>query len=47
MMFLQVGDTGNVVGIDHVKELIDWSEKNVRKSHCGLIESGKLKFVGE
>ena len=30
-MALMVGDKGKVVGIDHIKELINWSEENFMK----------------
>ena len=30
-MVLMVGDKGKVVGIDHIKELINWSEENFMK----------------
>ena len=40
-----VGPTGHVVGIDHIKELVDWSITNVKKSHEDLLSSGKIKLV--
>ena len=43
----QVGETGYVVGIDHVDELIKWSEENVRKEHSSLLDSNRIKFVGK
>ncbi len=43
---LMVGSGGKVVGIDHVKELVDWSEKNIRKNHAALLDSGNIKLVG-
>ena len=41
----QVGETGKVVGIDHIDELINWSKDNVRKDNPALLESGRIKFV--
>merc|ERR1712110_78297 len=32
-----VGNKGSVLGIDHVKELVDWSESNVQKNHGDLL----------
>ena len=37
-MALMVGDEGKVVGIDHVKELVEWSKEN-------LIKDGKKDFL--
>ena len=42
---LQVGETGKVVGIDHIDELINWSKDNVRKDNAALLDSGRIKFV--
>ncbi len=44
---LQVGENGLAVGIDHVDELVKWSEENVRKGHGELLDKGRLKFVGK
>ncbi len=38
-----MGTTGRVIGIDHVKELIDRSEENLKKNFSHL--SNKVKFV--
>ena len=35
-----------MVGIDHVKQLVDFSETNIRKNHSSLIDSGNIKLVG-
>lgn len=40
-----VGETGKVVGIDHIDELIKWSQENVRKDDPSLLDSGRIKFV--
>ena len=40
-----VGPTGKVVGIDHIKELVDWSESNVKKNNADLLSSGQVKLV--
>ena len=42
---IQVGETGKVVGIDHIDELINWSKENVGKDNPALLESGRIKFV--
>ena len=39
------GPNGKVIGIDHIQELVDWSEKNIRKNHGDLIDSGRIKLV--
>ena len=40
-----VGPAGKVVGIDHIKELVDWSESNVQKNHGDLLQNGRIKLV--
>ena len=40
-----VGSSGNVVGIDHIQQLVDWSISNVQKSHKDLLDSGRVKLV--
>lgn len=40
-----VGESGKVVGIDHIDELINWSKDNVRKDNAALLDSGRIKFV--
>jgi hypothetical protein len=41
-----VGESGKVVGIDHVDKLVKWSEENVRKSNGNLLDSGRLFLTG-
>ncbi len=43
----QVGKAGKVVGIDHIKELVDFSRDNIQKDHPELLESGQVELVGE
>lgn len=40
-----VGESGKVVGIDHIKQLVDWSVANVQKNHGHLLETGRVKLV--
>jgi len=40
-----VGSKGAVTGIDHMKELVDWSVSNVKKNHGDLLDSGQIKLV--
>ena len=44
-MAIMVGTVGKVIGIDHVKELVDWSEKNLRKNNAILLDEGRIKLV--
>jgi len=44
-MALMVGETGRVVGIDHIPDLVEMSVQNVRKEHANLIDSGRLKLI--
>ncbi|XP_034018539.1 protein-L-isoaspartate(D-aspartate) O-methyltransferase isoform X2 [Thalassophryne amazonica] len=40
-----VGPKGRVIGIDHVKELVDDSINNVKKDDPSLLSSGRVKLV--
>uniref|UniRef100_A0A8C8Y9V6 Protein-L-isoaspartate(D-aspartate) O-methyltransferase n=1 Tax=Panthera leo TaxID=9689 RepID=A0A8C8Y9V6_PANLE len=40
-----VGSTGRVIGIDHIKELVDDSINNVRKDDPMLLSSGRVQLV--
>lgn len=42
---LKVGETGKVVGIDHIKELVDLSKRNIEKNHAHLLTSGRVIMV--
>ncbi|CAI5684222.1 protein-L-isoaspartate(D-aspartate) O-methyltransferase isoform X2 [Oreochromis niloticus] len=42
---LQVGPKGKVIGIDHIKELVDDSINNVKKDDPSLITSGRVKLI--
>ncbi|KAK9507429.1 hypothetical protein O3M35_007283 [Rhynocoris fuscipes] len=44
-MALMVGPEGKVIGIDHIKELVIDSIKNVKRGHANLITSGRIEFV--
>ena len=43
----QVGPKGKVIGIDHIKELVDESVNNVTKDDPSLISSGRVKLIGK
>jgi len=42
---LQVGRTGCVVGIEHIKELVDQSVKNVQKDNPDLLKEERIKLL--
>lgn len=42
----QVGPKGRVIGIDHIKELVDDSINNVKKDDSSLITSGRVQLTG-
>ena len=42
---VMAGPNAKVIGIDHIQELVDWSEKNIRKNNSTLIDSGRIKLV--
>lgn len=43
----QVGETGCVVGIEHIKELNDQAIVNVDKDNPKLLKSDRVKLVGK
>eukprot|EP01083_Nonionella_stella_P129443 392785_1 len=44
-MAYMVGNRGQVIGIEHIKELHELSIKNINKSHKNLLRSGHLKLI--
>lgn len=42
----QVGETGRAVGIDHINELIKFSQENIERDSPELLSSGTVKLVG-
>ena len=43
----QVGPTGCVVGIEHIKELVDQSVKNVQKDSPDLLKEERIELISE
>ncbi|KAL4894362.1 protein-L-isoaspartate O-methyltransferase [Aspergillus ambiguus] len=41
------GPSGQVIGVDHIPELVELADSNMRKSEQGreLLDSGKVKFI--
>lgn len=46
-LFFKVGPKGQVVGIDHIKELVDDSINNVKKDDPAFLSSGRVKLLGK
>uniref|UniRef100_A0A1B6CBF5 Protein-L-isoaspartate O-methyltransferase n=1 Tax=Clastoptera arizonana TaxID=38151 RepID=A0A1B6CBF5_9HEMI len=44
-MSLLLGETGRAVGIDHIQELIDYSNQNVLSDKPELLSSNRVKFI--
>lgn len=42
-----VAPRGIVIGVDHIKELVTLSEKNIRQDCPELLDSGRVKIVGK
>ena len=42
-----MGPTGKVIGIDHIKELVDDSVNNLTKDDPSLISSGRVRLMGK
>lgn len=42
-----MGPTGKAVGVEHIKELVHESIRNVQEDDPTLLSSGRVKLVGE
>ena len=47
LFLIQVGDTGCVIGIEHIKELNDQAIANVEKGNGNLLKEDRLKLLGQ
>lgn len=45
-MSIMVGETGTVIGIDHIPSLVSMATANIKKDHPELLESERIKLVG-
>lgn len=45
-MAMMVGETGRVVGIEHIPQLVELSTKNLKHDQPKLLASSRVKFVG-
>uniref|UniRef100_A0A8R1XZH1 Protein-L-isoaspartate(D-aspartate) O-methyltransferase n=2 Tax=Onchocerca TaxID=6281 RepID=A0A8R1XZH1_ONCVO len=46
-MAYMVGATGKVVGVEHIRQLVDLSISNIKKNHAGLLEGRVLIVEGD
>lgn len=40
-----MGETGKVVGIDHISNLVKMSKRNISKQHQDWLETGQVALV--
>ena len=40
-----VGQSGKVVGIEHIPELVEQSKRNIKRGNPDLLESGRVVLV--
>lgn len=45
-MAVMVGETGRVIGVEHMPDLVELSKQNIRKGNAHLLDSGRLKIFG-
>lgn len=47
LVAVPAGNSGQVVGVDHIDELVDMARENMRKSEEGrkLLDSGQVRFI--
>lgn len=45
-MAFMLGETGKVIGIDHIPELVSLATKNIERDHPELLTSERVKLVG-
>lgn len=46
-MAMMVGNNGQVVGIEHIPELVTLARKNIESDHPELLISRRVKLVGK
>ncbi|XP_053612224.1 protein-L-isoaspartate(D-aspartate) O-methyltransferase isoform X1 [Plodia interpunctella] len=44
-MAIMVGETGKVIGIEHIPELVSLATKNIKKDNPGLLSSERIKLI--
>ena len=40
-----VGNSGKVIGIDHIPELVEKSRQNIKRENSDLLDSGRVVLV--
>lgn len=47
IVYVQTGETGRAIGIEHITELVDMAQVNLQKDNltARLMETGRVKFV--
>lgn len=45
-MAFMVGETGRVIGIDHIPELVSLATKNIKQDNPELLSSERIKLIG-
>lgn len=46
-MAIMVGETGRVVGIEHISELVTLATKNIKADNPSLLSSERIKLIGK
>lgn len=46
-MSIMLGETGRVVGIDHIPELVTLATKNIKNDNHHLLSSERVKLLGK
>ena len=46
-MAVMVGQTGRVIGVEHIPELVEQSKKNIAKGNSNLLKSKRIQIFGE
>ncbi|GMR62903.1 hypothetical protein PMAYCL1PPCAC_33098, partial [Pristionchus mayeri] len=44
-MAVLVGPTGKVVGIEHIRQLVEMSRRNIEKHHADFLRSGRIELI--
>ncbi|VDM07116.1 unnamed protein product [Wuchereria bancrofti] len=47
LMSFEVGASGKVVGVEHIRQLVDLSITNIKKNHANLLEGRVLMVEGD
>ena len=46
-MAVMIGPNGTAVGIEHISQLQDLAERNIKNDHPELLDTNRIQLIGE